>query len=195
MATCPKCGAEANEGDEFCPFCSTSLRTKPGEKVEKEGYALGEKDVCFGEREHRRDYFGLVSFGIFLVIVGFIFIANPSVISDFTSWIELMTREKTLRRPSLGLIDSATLFFCLLGSSNFFIAGIRFMADKSKVMRQVLTNILTGVALVLFSYLIYLYGHTPGFAWQTVLAIEVVAIGLIVIFYSSMRYLFPKRLQ
>jgi len=194
MATCPKCGAEISEDDKFCGSCGASLAVKTNEKVVKES-EVKEREVCFGERERRRDYLGLVSFGIFIVIVGLVFLANPNVASNFGSWIEQMSREKTLRRPPQDLIDSAILIFCLIGLSNFFVAGIRFMTDKvSKVMRRVLADILTGVALVLFSYLIYLYG-SHALAWQMVPAIEAVAVGLLVIFYSLVRYLFPTRLQ
>jgi hypothetical protein len=189
MPTCPKCGAETEKDDEFCRFCGTRLvaETRP---LEKEGSAQ-EREVCFGEGERHRDYSGLVSFGILLLIVGIIFLANPNVVSDFRLWIERLTTEKTLSRPPQGLIDSAALFFGLIGLSDFFLAGVRFIADKR--MRRVLVDILSGVALVLFSYLIYLYGrHT--LTWQMALATEAVACGLLIILYSVLRYLFPKKL-
>jgi len=190
MPTCPKCGAETEKDDEFCRSCGASLATKTTKPPEKESYAQ-EREVCFGEGERHRDYSGLVSFGIFLLIVGIIFVVNPNVISDFGSWIEKMTKEKTLSRPYQGLIDSAALFFGLIGLSDFFLAGVRFMADKR--IRRVLTDILSGVALVLFSYLIYLYG-SHVLAWQIVLAMEAIACGLLIILYSVLRYLFPKKL-
>jgi len=191
MPTCPKCGAETEKDDEFCRFCGTRLVAETSEPLEKESSAQ-EREVCFGEGERHRDYSGLVSFGIFLLIVGIIFLANPNLVSDFRLWIERLTTEKTLSRPPQGLIDSATLFFGLIGLSNFFLAGIRFMANKA--MRRVLADILTGVALVLLSFLIYLYG-SHVLAWQMVLAIEAVACGLLIILYSLMRYIFPKKLQ
>ena len=191
MPTCPKCGAETEKDDEFCRSCGASLATKTTKPSEKESYAQ-EREICFGEGERRKDYSGLVSFGIFLLIVGVVFVVNPNVVSDFGSWIEKMTKEKTLLRPYQGLIDSATLFFGLIGLSNFFLAGVRFMVNKA--MRRVLADILTGVALVLLSFLIYLYG-SHVLAWQMVLAIEAVACGLLIILYSLMRYIFPKKLQ
>jgi len=191
MVTCPKCGAEMNEGDEFCRSCGAPLAAKTEKPLEKESYAR-EREVCFGEGERRRDYSGLVSLGIFLLVVGVVFLANPNVVSNFSSWIEQMTNENALSRPPQGLIDSATLFFVLIGLSNFLLAGIRFMADK--VMKRVLADILSGVALVLFAYLIYLYGR-HALAWQMVLAVEAVACGLLIILYTVLRYLFPKKLQ
>jgi len=102
-----------------------------------------------------------------------------------------MTTAKKLSRPTQDLIDSATLFFGLIGLSDFFLAGVRFMAHQR--LRRVLTDILFGVALAFFSYFIYLYG-TGAFAWQIVLAAEAVTVGLLVILYSVLRYLFPKKL-
>lgn len=96
-----------------------------------------------------------------------------------------MIAEQGLVRPTEGLITSATIFFGLIGLSNFFTASIRLTTYKAR--RQALADILSGVALVLFAYLIYLYG---GYAltWQMVLAIEVVIVGLLVILYSVVRY-------
>jgi len=191
MATCPKCGAEIEKDDEFCRSCGASLKAKTSKPPEKESY-VQEREVCFGEGERRRDYSGLVSLGIFLVIVGITFVANPNAVTQFSSWVEQMSKQQALSRPPQGLIDSATLFFGLIGLSSFFVASVRFMAKKD--MRRVLGDILFGVALVLFSYLIYLYG-SHALAWQMVLAIEAVACGLLIILYSSLRYLFPKKLQ
>jgi len=190
MANCPKCGAETQKDDEFCRFCGTRLIAETTRPLEKESFAQ-EREACFGEGERPRGYLGLVSFGIFLLIVGIIFLANLNLVSDFRLWVERMTAEETLSRPPQGLIDSAALFFGLIASSNFFMAGVRFMANERK--RRVLTDILSGVALALFSYFIYLYG-THAFAWQMVLAAEAVTVGLLIMLYSVLRYLFPKKL-
>jgi len=190
MPTCPKCGAEAEKNDEFCRVCGTRLVGETGEPVERKRYSQ-ERDVCFGEGERYRDYSGLVSFGVFLLMVGIIFLVNPNLISDFRSWVDTMRTQETLLRPTQGVIDSATLFFALVGISNFFIASIRFMAHQR--LRRVLTSILSGVALVSFSYFIYLYG-THALAWQMTLAAEAIVCGLLIILYSILRYMFPKKL-
>lgn len=140
-----------------------------------------ERDVCFGERIRVKDYLGLISFGIFLIIVGIVFIASPNIVSDFSSWVEQMANQKDFVRPPEGLITGAMMFFGLIGLSEFFKAGIRLWIDKSK--RKALGGIFSGIALTLFAYLIYLYGD-HFLRGYMVLAIEVVAVGLLVILYS-----------
>ena len=178
MIYCTKCGKENVEGTKSCVNCGKSLISENHRKKE---------DTCFGEGVQRRNYLGLVSFGIFIIIVGIIFGNNPNVISDFRLWIEQMVSEQLFTRPPVDLLNTATLFFGLLGLSNFFMAVIRFMFEK--VRRRVLTDILSGVALVLFAYLLHLYeGYV--ITWQKVLAIEAIACGLLIILYSLVRYEF-----
>ena len=148
-----------------------------------------ELETCFGLGLREKDYMGLVSFGAFILTVGIVFVVNPKLFSDFRLWIEQMRTMETLVRPPRGLIVSAIVFFGLIGLSDFFKAGIRVWIAQSR--RQVLADILSGAALTLFAYLIYLYGnYTLG--WQMVLAIEAVAVGLLVILYSIMRSVFLK---
>jgi len=97
-----------------------------------------------------------------------------------------------LLRPSQGLITSATLFFGLIGVSNFVVAGVRLMLDKTA--RRAFSDTLSGIALVIFSYLIHLYG-SHAVTWQMVLAIEIVAIGLLVILYGIVLRPFLKKSQ
>ncbi|MDH5689503.1 MAG: hypothetical protein OEZ48_16765 [Candidatus Bathyarchaeota archaeon] len=148
--------------------------------------------MCFGAGERRRDFAGLISFGAFLIVVAITFLANPNMVSDFQLWIERVTSENILLRPSQGLITSATVFFGLIGLSNFLVAGVRFKLDKAT--RRAFADILSGMALLLFSYLIYLYG-SYALAWQMVLTIQIVAIGLLVILYGVVVHLFLKKFQ
>jgi len=151
--------------------------------------ATRERETCFGAGFRKKDYLGLVSFGAFILIVGIVFVANPNLVSDFSSWIEQVTDEQHLIRPSEGLVSSAILFFTLIGLSNFFEAGIKLWIVKAR--RRVLADILSGVALVLFAYLIHLYG-SYALTWQIVIAIEAIAVGLLVVLYSIARYVFLK---
>jgi hypothetical protein len=148
--------------------------------------AAEEREKCFGMGLREKDYMGLVSFGTFILAVGIVFVANPNLVSDFRIWIEQMTTMENLVRPPRGLIISAIIFFGLIGLSHFFKAGIRFWIAQSR--RQVLADILSGTALTLFAYLIYLYG-SYALGWQMILAIEAVTVGLLLILYSVMRSL------
>lgn len=148
-----------------------------------------DRERCFGDDKRDRDYLGWMSFGFFLLIVGIVFIVNTNIISDFRVWAEQMVNEQHLTRPPKELINSAVLFFSLLGLSDFFKAGIRFWSDPAG--RRGLGETLSGVAVILFAYLIHLYGNY-ALTWQQSLAIEVVSIGLLVVLYSIVRYKFLK---
>ena len=149
------------------------------------------RNDCFGTGPRKKDYMGIVSFGMFLIIVGIIFVANPSLFSDLASWIEQMADTRHLIRPNDGVISSAILFFILIGLSNFLEAGIKLWAAVVHARRRVLTDILSGTALLLLAYLINLYGNYT-FTWQMVIAIEAIAIGLLVILYSIVKNMFLK---
>jgi len=149
--------------------------------------------MCFGAGEPRRDISGLISFGILLIVVAITFLANSSLASELQLWIVRVAEEKTiLSRPPQGVINSATLFFGLLGISDFFVAGVRFAIDKNR--RRAFADVLSGIALLLFSYLIQLYG-SRAFAWPMVLIIEAVTCGVLVILYGVVLYAFSKKTQ
>lgn len=155
------------------------------------GMAKPDRDDCFSTGPRKKDYMGIVQFGMFLIIVGIIFVANPSLFSDLISWIEQMADTQHLIRPNEGLISSAILFFILTGLSNFLEAGIKLWAAVVHARRRVLTDILSAVGLLLLAYLINLYGnHALG--WQLVIAIEAIAVGLLVILYTIVRNIFLK---
>jgi hypothetical protein len=179
MVTCSKCGKKSQEDAEFCINCGTSLYSV--ERREVRG------DLCFSEGKRGRDYLGYISFGFFIIIVGIVITITPNIFSIFQRWIEQLTNKQAWIRPPKGLINSATLFLYLIGVSSFLKAGIRFLVDKGR--KQVLTDILPGVASVFFAYLINLYAsHVLGF--RMVLALETIICGLLVIAYTVVRYVF-----
>jgi hypothetical protein len=94
-----------------------------------------------------------------------------------------------LVRPSPDLINSATYFFGIIGVFNFAMAGIRLASNDIK--RRVLSDAFSGIALILFAYLINLYG---GYfiTWEMVLGLEAIACGLLVTVYSIVRYSFRR---
>jgi len=188
MAIRPKCGVEARGDDGFCPRYGDFRVSKRSRTAASENRRTYESGSGLGERD--RDYFGLISFGIFLLVLGIIFTVNPHVFSGLRSWVEQMAREQKLVRPPEGVIRSAALFFGLIGVSDFFLAGIRLIFEK--IGRRVLADILSGVALISFAYLIYLYGGRIV-TWQMALAIEAIICGLLIIGYTVGRYAFLRK--
>lgn len=145
---------------------------------------------CFGKERRRKDYFSILSLGFFLLAIGVVFIVKPNTVFDFSLWVEHMATEKSLARPPDGLIAATALFFGLIALSGFFQALVGPWLNRSK--RQILGNALSGIALVLFAYLIHLYGKYL-LAWHAVLAFEAIAVGLLVIFYSTILHVFQKQ--
>ena len=173
MPYCKKCGVEYSEGEKFCRNCGVPLAEYMREKTRVP------RDECFGERRVERDYLGVVSFGFFLIIVAYIFFTNPWIPSDVFDWIEKLGQG--LFDPSTRLIFIFALFLGLIGLSNFILAGIRIALRQS--WRRPLKDILGGFGLLLFAYLINLYGQ--GFlTWQIALVLGIVVIGLLVITYG-----------
>ncbi len=176
MPYCRKCGTELSEGVEFCPKCGTPIVKYRREELKPP------REECFGERRER-DYLGLVSFGIFLLIVGYIFITNQWIPSHFFNWIENLGKGDF--KPSIELINVFVLFLVLIGISNFIIAGMRVALRQP--WRRPLSDTLAGVGLLSFAYFINLYGQGL-LTWQIALVSGIVVIGVLVIIYGVIRY-------
>lgn len=144
-----------------------------------------EGEFCFGQRRKTKDYVSVLSFGIFVIVIGVILITNPNLFSEIGTWVEQMTDKGTVVRPPDGLIFSGAVFFGLMGVSNFIKVALRLAVDSSR--RTALSEMHSGVALVCFAYFLHLYSNNPDISWQLTLALEIVVIGLLVISYSALR--------
>lgn len=82
------------------------------------------REECFGERRAERDYLGLVSFGFFLLIVGYIFSTNTWILSEFQAFFESLG-EGVFVPPSSQLRYVFALFLGLIGVSDFVMAGAK----------------------------------------------------------------------
>lgn len=181
MITCSKCGTKNQGQAEFCTNCGVSLFSPQRDE--------NHEDKCFGKEKRDRDYLGFISFGSFLIIIGIIISVNTSVFSNFLVWLNQLSNEQVWIRPPEELITSVTLFFGLLGLSHFFIAALKLIFNRSK--RQGLNDIFSGVALILFAYMLNLYNDNV-FRLRMILAIEVIICGLLIILYSILWYTFHK---
>jgi len=170
MPYCKKCGTEYVEGVKYC--------TKCGAPVTEEWRFPREE--CFGKRREERDYLGLVSFGIFLLIVGGIFLAYPWIPSEIQALFEKLAKGAP-ESPSSQLRYVFALFLGLIGASNFAMAGIRVAFRQS--WRRPLRDALSGVGLISFAYLVYLNSQRL-MTWQITLVLGIVIIGILVILYG-----------
>jgi len=186
MVYCTKCGLKNLDDAKYCGKCGVKLEIFQEKSWEKR-VEKGKDATCFGGIQRDRDYVNLISFAIFLMVLGIIFIVNRNVFSDFIMWIEQLTVIKMWIRPYPELINSAILFFGLMGVSNFITAGIRFMIEKAS--RKVLSDVVSGVALFWFAYLLNLYGSYV-LKLRTIVAIELGTCGLLIILYFVVRKMF-----
>jgi hypothetical protein len=162
MPYCTKCGAEYQEGAKFCPKCGSSIA----------GEWRPPRDECFGGKKQESDYVGLASFGIFLLIVAFLFL---DIVSFFTNLFDGMFQ------PSGRLIDVFALFLILIGASAFVTAGIR--AAIKQPFRKSLSDVFGGIAFIAFAYLVNRYSQ-GALDWQIVLVLEIIIIGILIILYG-----------
>jgi hypothetical protein len=182
MVPCSKCGTKNPEHAEFCTNCGGSLFSSKGNQIPE--------DKCFGKENSSRDYMGYLSFGSFLLILGLVITTNSNLISDFSVWFTQLINEKNWIRPPEELINSVMLFFGLLGGTNFLIAALRLIFIRRR--RQVLSDVLSGFALLCFAYLFNLYNDYV-LRFRMVLALEVVICGLLIVLYSIFWYIFHKQ--
>jgi len=181
MSYCKKCGTEYVEGAKYCIKCGAPV----GEERRPP------REECFGERREERDYLGLVSFGIFLLIAGYILITNPWIPSYITQWFENLVKG-VFEPPSSQLRYIFALFLGLIGVSDFVIAGIRVALRQS--WRRPLRDVLSGVGVISFAYLVYL--NSKGLmTWQIVLVLGIIIFGILVILYGIIVSSFKRKLS
>ncbi|MCP8313965.1 MAG: zinc-ribbon domain-containing protein [archaeon] len=180
MPYCKKCGAEYVEGAKYCIKC--------GAPVSEEWRFPREE--CFGEKREERDFLGLVSFGFFLLIVGYIFLANQWIPSEIQALFEELGKGAFV--PSSQLRYVFALFLGLIGVSNFFMAGIRVAFRQS--WRRPLRDALSGVGLISIAYLVYLNSQRL-MTWQIVVVLGIVIVGILVILYGIIVSYFKESLE
>ncbi len=183
MPHCDKCGAEIGEGEKFCSKCGAYLVERRRIREERRG----PREECFGRREEG-DNVGLISFGIFLLIFGFVWYMYPEILSDIKDLFVRLTEEQVFE-PSTSLIKAFTLLLGLLGVSNFAVAGLRVALKQP--LRRPLSDVLSGVFLISFAYLVSLYGKDV-LTLEVVLLLVLLTAGLLVIGYGVIKYIIKK---
>lgn len=184
MLYCEKCGARVSEDESFCPSCGTPVKSVSTRRVRRVRRDRREDELCFGE-EPKGDPLGIVGFGLFLLVVGLVFQMNTGVHTDFLSWVRSMADSEAFVMPPRALINSAVLFFGLIGLSNFLEAAIRFLVDKDP--GRITTDVLSGVGFLAFAYIINLWS-LGSITWTMVVAYQAIIIGVLVILGSFIRH-------
>ena len=136
-----------------------------------------DRDLCFGE-EPQGDPLGIVDFGLLLLTVGVVFYLNSGVFSEFISWVQGMGDAGTYIKPPGSMMNSVVTFFGLIGASNFLTAIIRLQIDRTP--RRIISDIFSGIALLVFAYLINLH-FSGAMTWMVALAYEAIVVGIMVI--------------
>lgn len=172
---CYKCGAQVDADDEFCESCGASVRTGSRRRLTRRIHR--DRDLCFGE-EPQGDPLGIVDFGLLLLTVGVVFYLNSGVFSEFISWVQGMGDAGTYIKPPGSMMNSVVTFFGLIGASNFLTAIIRLQIDRTP--RRIISDIFSGIALLVFAYLINLH-FSGAMTWMVALAYEAIVVGILVI--------------
>ena len=107
---------------------------------------MSQREVeCFGARKReRRDFFGLVEFGFFLILIGAIFLITPNTFNKVKSFFNDFNATTEIS-PGISLptpvnnhpgIYSAVMYFCLaFGMFEIVILILRF-AQKSPLRKK-----------------------------------------------------------
>jgi hypothetical protein len=182
---CERCGVEVGEDQRYCPKCGASITTDVSRR-RRDRRIRREDDLCFG-RESGRDPLGTLEFGLFLLVVGAVFLSNRDILTELIDWARLMADVGTPIRPPAPLISGATLFFGLIGFSNIFTAVVRMLMDK--VWQRILPDLLSGAGFLAFAYLITLYAK-EAIVLTNVLAMMAIIFGALVVLYTVLRNIF-----
>ncbi len=183
MTKCPSCGEENTEDWKFCYSCGAALKlTATPEESAPPPTAVHPAPSWWQTRERERhaDLLGLVGIAIFLLVVGIVIALNPAIFNEFRVWVERMARDGVLVRPPEGLILSASLFWGLVGLSNFLVATLRVTFGRFRF--RALADVLSGVGLLALAYLLTLYAN-HSIAGSMVLAIEAAVVGALILVY------------
>ena len=175
MPVCSKCGAQVDADDEFCESCGASLRTESRRRSTRR--IQRDRDLCFGE-EPQGDPLGIMDFGLLLLTVGIVFQLNSGVFSQFISWVQGIGDAGAYIKPPGSMMKSIVTFFGLIGASNFLTAIIRLQIDRTP--RRIISDVLSGIALLVFAYLINLH-FSGAMTWMIALAYEAIVVGILVI--------------
>jgi len=100
---------------------------------------------------------GLLSFGGFVLIVGFTLFIYPDTFTKIGTFIKDLVDQKAWSRPPYPLPEAASLFVISIGVLSFVVASVRLVAGQP--WYKALQDVSWGIAMVFLGYLFLLYAQ------------------------------------
>src|SRR5207249_9846870 len=132
--------------------------------------------------ERRPDFVGLIGVAFFLLIVGIVFTLNTNLLNDLRFWWDLLVANGLFVRPPDGIIASGTIFFGLLGLSNFLTSGLRWTLDRSRF--GALARVLAGVGFISLAFLTWRYS-LRAMSGSLVISVWTAILGTFLVIYIA----------
>jgi VIT1/CCC1 family predicted Fe2+/Mn2+ transporter len=132
--------------------------------------------------------FSLLSFGGFLVIVGFTLYLYPEMFTEIRSFFETLVEQQTFS-PSVKLLEASSLVVISLGVLNFILAAMRL--SRGHPWQKPLQDTSLGITLVFLGYLIVLYaqGNISG---RLVLPLFIILAGILIVANALLHHYFAQ---
>lgn len=164
MVYCPRCGKELPEGAVYCDGCGQKLSSP----------TTGPAREARGEwRRREPDYMGGVGFGVFLIIVAWVFLQYPVIGQWFIDWFKEWESSGPTALPVV-LVEPVSLFFLAFGEWEILSGFIRWgVGNRLSAVVSDITGGLFGVAL---GYAFREYG-ADVIAWGSMLPIFIILVG------------------
>ena len=190
---CSKCGTKVLNPASFCTECGQQLDQSVYEATPK----VQPTDLCFGEKPKERDMMGLMSFGVFLVIVGLIYVTTPKldveIVAFFRSFnlVQIMPNIY-LPTPSetFPILYFAIAKFCVIfGIFQIIILILEFVI-KASINKRAET--ISGIVFWLGAgYLAYQLS-IGSIVWSQNISMLIVLIGVAIVLRGLVHITFKK---
>jgi len=163
MVYCQKCGEQLPDDALYCSRCGQKLsepvQSEPSGLEERATWRAGRAEERIRERIEKRreemgpDYLDGVGFGVFLIVVAWVYLQFPAVFSNFLRWFEKWTNGPTIL--PLVLVEPIALFFTLMGAWGIVEGAIRSASGR---VSKGIGNIVGGFMSLALAYMFRAYG-------------------------------------
>ena len=164
MVSCPRCGKELPEEAVYCDRCGQRLG---GQTIGPAGEARGRW------RRREPDYMGGIGFGVFLIVVAWVFLQYPSVGQWFIDWLRGWGTYGPTALPIV-LAEPASLFSLAFGGWQILSGFIRWGVGGRH--SAAVSDVIGGIFGVSLGYALREYG-AGVIAWGSMLPIFIILVG------------------